>query len=261
MLEREHLMIIKLATHHHGDFTEASRARKPRIFTLVELLVVVAIIAILAGLLLPALGKAKAMAKQISCSGNLKQLGLSAQMYLNDFENFFVPVNELDAAGNVYAGWGSILAQGNYIAAADAKSFNLYCPSDLNTIRDMKYYFGTYGYNYIYLGSNFCWKYGGAWGSNYPTAQAHKLKSPSATVAFLDSDFKHDQPGKGYYLVDSWEASYYPGTRHANAANVLWADWHVESNKPQNPLHPYGGALAGGQTANAGNPDNNWDRD
>jgi len=55
--------------------------------------VVIAIIAILAALLLPALGRAKENARRIACLNNLRQLGLAMQMYLGDYHDTFPAAN------------------------------------------------------------------------------------------------------------------------------------------------------------------------
>jgi len=55
-------------------------------FTLIELLVVVAIIAILAAILFPVFGRARENARRSSCQSNMKQIGLAAMQYIQDYD-------------------------------------------------------------------------------------------------------------------------------------------------------------------------------
>ena len=64
-----------------------------RSFTLIELLIVVAIIAILCSMLLPALNRAKMTAQEISCKTRMRQIGLAQNAYTDDYNEWIVPAS------------------------------------------------------------------------------------------------------------------------------------------------------------------------
>jgi prepilin-type N-terminal cleavage/methylation domain-containing protein len=103
-------------------------------FTLVELLVVMAVIAVLAALLLPALSRAKAKAQRTACLNNLRQINLGVRMYSNDAGDATPSPGTAAASTNVmllYSGYKDLMK--NYVGLNGTSSPQdklFACPAD-----------------------------------------------------------------------------------------------------------------------------------
>jgi prepilin-type N-terminal cleavage/methylation domain-containing protein/prepilin-type processing-associated H-X9-DG protein len=98
-------------------------------FTLVELLVVIGIIAVLVGILLPSLGKARDSAHTLSCLSNLRQIATACTAYSAENHGYIIPAQWAKSAANttddLYSwtgdeAWCNILVNGGYLVAPDA---------------------------------------------------------------------------------------------------------------------------------------------
>ena len=94
-------------------------------FTLIELLVVIAIIAILAAILFPVFGRARENARRSSCLSNMKQIGLGALQYSQDYDEKWMPhEGAYILPGNVRSSWDLTLQP--YLKSTQI----ITCPSD-----------------------------------------------------------------------------------------------------------------------------------
>ncbi|MBI4023415.1 MAG: substrate-binding domain-containing protein [Verrucomicrobia bacterium] len=219
-------------------------------FTLVELLVVIAIMAILMALLSPALKNAQGAARRVMCINNLKQLGLSLMMYVQDNGGYFPPVTKYWEGGSPLTwNWAYGLYQQGYVG-----NVNIFiCPSmkrtryagweylDANDLpnhkSDPRYYvYIDIGYNAYHIGSSYFYPTGN-WSS--PPAMVAQIVHPSETILAADS---WDWPWNvGAYQIVDGQLTFTQviHDRHFKGANILWVDNHItpEANACQRFEH------------------------
>jgi len=209
-------------------------------FTLIELLVVIAIIAVLASMLLPALGKARQKAQQVTCSSNLKQVGMAVQMYIDEHDDWFPGM--MQASGSFISDLSPYLRSktptgSSFIYAKAPSDVHVYwCPS--YNPADASYVSGSTTY----------WYYHSCRAINFYMRTTHASVQGGGNELY--TRLTHiKKPGQKMYFVDSWgttsfSANTYPfkttasvtsrlDGRHSGMANALWADFHVEAKKSE----------------------------
>jgi prepilin-type N-terminal cleavage/methylation domain-containing protein/prepilin-type processing-associated H-X9-DG protein len=237
----------------NGGLRECKRA-----FTLIELLVVVAVIAILAAILFPVFARARENARRSSCMSNLKQIGLSMMMYVQDNDEHLTPQANNNANIRLPNGDNSPTAYWYQMLYAYMKNIQiLNCPSETTKVWTSGGYESTvpvpYGINYVQPAA--CYDAYGSYTkcgvqmapANAAGANLGAIEDPSGTLLIVDSkyyilQFDHAQTAEqaessgqagGLGACSHSGSSYnYAGcvsARHLGTANVLFVDGHVKS--------------------------------
>lgn len=204
--------------------------RKLHGFTVIELLTVVAVIAVLMSLLLPAVGKARNQAKTVKCSSNLRQLAIAFQMYAADWNDTIMPVGTWNTADttNVAPYWFERCTDYfKYAAKSDNSTADiLRCPTAVEQLIPMTKSSGKDKKRYS-LNGNVCTLY-------MPARKFGSLQR----VVLLAGDGMAEHNGDGTWGIwermdEGWKPwpFMYPflgGHNNAHLANMLFSDLHVE---------------------------------
>lgn len=217
------------------DLNKHRTSRKILGFTLVELLVVVAIIGILAALLFP-LGKSMMeKGNSTKCISNLRQIGGAIQQYSADNDGFFPysagPSYEGKNISHPFSGWQAPLAyylgvgqlspstiyksQASYDNPTAKHPFN--CPSCKTAFRT--YTANKYAMGYLPSGET----------SPYPRRKATAFLRPSQLILISDMETVNGQVMQNSGAFDDTTYQTLIGTRHNGKANALFADFHIEA--------------------------------
>jgi len=238
----------------HLPFVRSPRAgpaRSARAFTVIELMTVVLIVGVLAGLLLPALGAARQSAMTVQCASNLGQLGRANFLYARANNGFFVPAHTNFLRNrDRWHGVRPALDKPFDPAAGPLRSFLgadgavKACPCFTGYLTGAEAFeagCGGYGYNNSYIGSSMrSGRVAGRAAMDQP-ATIEDIRNAPRKIMFADAAFlaSGGDGSSGPRLIEySFIEPPVPGLqpsmhfRHrGRIANVCWADGHVASVK------------------------------